>query len=115
MGRPAVERIFSGKDLVIKKGLSENDAMRFAVKVAETGCECVIESMPCDGPLEQRKEIADRRKRYRRDPRASSLVPDRRREIRRQADVEYFEDLVLKSAAIPISFRSYPTTNLQHY
>jgi hypothetical protein len=108
LGNAAIERMFSGRDFVLKKGLSENDAMRFAMKVAEAGCECVIESMPGGGPLEQRKETADRRTRYRRNPRASAMIPDRRREIRRQADVEYFEDLILKSAIIPVSLRSYP-------
>lgn len=110
LGEPAVKKLFSGRDFVIKKDLSEDNAMKFAMKVAETGCECVIESMPGTGLVEQRQGTADRRRRYRRDPRASSVVPDRRREIRRQDDQDYFESLVLKSADIPVSFRAYPTT-----
>ncbi|HIG39306.1 MAG: hypothetical protein ABGY96_07215 [bacterium] len=110
LGEPAVKKLFSGREFVIKTGLSEDNAIKFAMKVAETGCECVIESMPGADPLEQRQRTADRRRRYRRDPRASSLVPDQRREIRRQDDQDYFEILVLKTADIPVAFRSYPTT-----
>lgn len=108
LDQAALKKLFSGRDLVIKKNLSEEAAMKFALKVAEAGCECVIESMP-GGPPEQRKKSGDRRKRYRRDARPSSIVPDRRIEIRRQEDAEYFEELILNDSDIPVAFGSYPT------
>ncbi|HIG40147.1 MAG: hypothetical protein ABGY96_13990 [bacterium] len=109
LDQAALKKLFSGRDLVIKKNLSEEAAMQFALKVAEAGCECVIESM-LGGPPEQRKISGDRRTKYRRDARPSSIVPDRRIEIRRQEDAEYFEELILNDSDIPVAFGSYPTT-----
>ena len=62
LNQAALEKLFSGRDLVIRKDLSEAAAMKFALKVAEAGCECVIESMP-GGTPELRKKSGDRRKR----------------------------------------------------
>ena len=105
--KSALSKLFSGRDLVIKKDLSEDAAMQFAVKVAEAGCECVIESMP--DALEQRQKSGDRRTQYRRGSRPSAAVEDRRKKIRRQTDADYFEELILNAADIPVAFGSYPT------
>ena len=37
------ERLFTGKDHVIKTGISEQAAMEYAIKLAEIGCECCFE------------------------------------------------------------------------
>ena len=92
---------------MIKKDLSEDAAMQFAMRVAEAGCECVIETMP--GVQEQRKKSGDRRRQYRRDGRPSAVIHDRRKKIRRQDDVDYFEELILNASDIPVAFGSYPT------
>lgn len=91
-----VERIFSGREFTLKSKLSENQAMDFAVKLAEIGCETYIESVPTGGPPadpnfeERRKTI--RRIRFRRGPRPGAIVPDRRLlPSRRKADMEALE------------------------
>jgi len=107
-----LDKLFSGKDLLIKKDLSESDAMQFAMKIADTGCECVIEQILAEGEenLEENREAYDRRIRHRRDARPGAIIPDRRRSIRRSNDAEYFEELILNQTGIPIAFASYPGT-----
>lgn len=86
---PKVERIFSGKEFTLKKNMTEDKAMDFAVKLAEIGCETYIELMPVEGAEhfeERRKTI--RRIRFRRGPRPGAIVPDRRLlPSRRKADI----------------------------
>lgn len=107
----ALKRLFSGKPLVIKKNLCEDDAMQFAMRIAEAGCECVIERVLGEGSenLEENRKPDERRMRFRRNPRPGAIVPDRRRNIRRLDDAEDFEELILNQADIPIGFGSYPT------
>ena len=86
------ERLFSGKDYVIKTGITEQGAMEYTVKLAEIDVECyferVVETIPeedhSNDPdfVERRKSI--RRLRYRRDPRPGAVVPDRRKEPSRR-------------------------------
>lgn len=94
------ERLFSGKDYVIKTGITEQGAMEYAIKLAEIGVECyferVVEPIPeedhSDDPdfVEHRKSI--RRLRYRRDPRPGAVVPDRRKvPSRRNVDLVLLE------------------------
>ncbi len=92
------ERLFSGKDYVIKSGLTETEAMNYAIKLAEIGCECYfemvleVEESANDDPdfVERRRSI--RRLRYRRDPRPGSVLPDRRFvSSRRHADLQMLE------------------------
>ena len=89
-----VDKLFSGKDFVIKSGISEDQAMKFAIKIADAGCECAIEEMPdendptLDPNFVERRKSGERRVRTRRPPRAGAIVPDRRQNNgRRRADI----------------------------
>ena len=78
-----IERPFSGKDYVIKANVSEDRAMKLAIRIVETGCECQMEIVPEPDDISQEPGFVERRKgirrlRYRRDPRAGVIVPDRR-------------------------------------
>jgi len=108
--QPALEKLFSGNELLIKKDLSEDGAMQFAIKIADTGCECVIERILDEGEeyYEENRVAHDRRIRYRRDARPAAVIPDRRQNIRRKSDIEYFEELILNHTDIPVEFDSYP-------
>ena len=90
---PRVERIFSGAEITLKKNMTEDKAMDFAVKLAEIGCETYIEMMATEEALgfeERRKTI--RRIRFRRGPRPGAIVPDRRLlASRRKADLVALE------------------------
>jgi hypothetical protein len=110
--KPALEKLFSGKELLIKKDLSEEGAMQFATRIADTGCECVIERIMDEDEeyYEENRVSHDRRIRYRRDVRPASVIPDRRESIRRKADMEYFEELILNHTDIPVEFASYSPT-----
>jgi hypothetical protein len=110
--QPALEKLFSGKELLIKKDLSEEGAMQFATKIADTGCECVIERIEDEGEeyYEENRAKHDRRIRFRRDVRPAAVIPDRRLNIRRKVDIEYFEELILNHTDIPIEFASYSPT-----
>lgn len=83
--------------------------MQFATKIADTGCECVIERILDEGEeyYEENRVAHDRRIRYRRDARPAAVIPDRRQNIRRKSDIEYFEELILNHTDIPVEFASY--------
>jgi hypothetical protein len=72
-----VDKIFDGKEIILKKNVAESLAMDFAVKLAEIGCETYIELMPSDRGYEEKRRTI-RRIRYRRGPRQGAIVPDRR-------------------------------------
>lgn len=107
--QPALEKLFSGKELLIKKDLSEDSAMQFATKIADTGCECVIERIldESEEHYEENRDPHDRRIRHRRDSRPAAVIADRRQNIRRKSDIEYFEELILNHTDIPVEFASY--------
>ncbi|MBO6556098.1 MAG: hypothetical protein JJ934_11720 [Pseudomonadales bacterium] len=87
-----VERIFNGKEITLKRNLSEAGAMDFAVKLAEIGCETYIEMMPTEGENFEELRKTIRRIRFRRGPRPGAIVPDRRLlPSRRAADIEMLE------------------------
>jgi hypothetical protein len=87
-----VERIFSGQEITLKKNLSEEGAMDFAVKLAEIGCETFIEMMPTEGESFEERRKTIRRIRFRRGPRPGAIVPDRRLlASRRASDLEMLE------------------------
>lgn len=95
-----VERLFSGKSYTIKKNLTEPAAMDMAIKIANAGCECVIEPMPDENDLSlqegfvERRRIGNRRLKFRRGPRAGAIVPDRRTNNgRRKTDPHADEDI----------------------
>lgn len=57
-----VEKLFSGKEFVIKTHVTESIAMKFAIKLSDIGCECAIQEA-LDPDLERLFEarIAQRR------------------------------------------------------
>lgn len=105
-----LERVFSGKTVVIKKNITEEQAMQYAIKIAEAGCECYFEPVPVEGEAyaDEKRNRGERRMRFRRGPRPGAIVPDRRLKIRREIDREIFEELHLRNLEIPVGFNSYP-------
>lgn len=90
-----VEKLFTGKEFILKDNIEEDRAMTYAMKIAEAGCECYIENIPDqDDTTEQtgfieRRQTGERRQRFRRGPRPGAAVPDRRQNNgRRRADQE---------------------------
>lgn len=86
-----VDKLFTGKEFVLKDNIEEELAVTYAMKVAETGCECYIENVPNDmseqAGFVERRQNGERRVRFRRGPRPGAAVPDRRQNKgRRKAD-----------------------------
>ncbi len=104
-----LDRLFSGKTFIIKKDISEDGAMHYAIKIAEAGCECYIEPVPLEGEasIDEKRHENERRIRFRRGPRPGAIVPDRRLSIRREIDNDMLEELHLKNQEIPVGFSSY--------
>ena len=78
-----VERLFNGKKYILKGEIAEEAAISFAIRIAEIGCECYIETLSEDAIafgsskfVERRQE--ERRIKFRRGPRQGAKVPDRR-------------------------------------
>lgn len=83
-----VDRVFDGKEIILKTNLAEDQAMDFAVKLAEIGCETYIEMVPNGDQDFEEKRKTIRRIRFRRGPRPGAIVPDRRLlTSRRQSDL----------------------------
>lgn len=77
------DKLFTGKEFVIKTGISEDEAMKFAIKFADTGCECSMEEVPDENDPTNDPNFVDRRKgerriRTRRPSRPGAIAPDRR-------------------------------------
>ena len=78
-----VERLFSGKKYILKDQVVEEVAIKFAIRIAEAGCECYIEFLSEDAiafgtrKFEERRR-GERRVQFRRGPRQGAEVPDRR-------------------------------------
>jgi hypothetical protein len=95
-----IDNLFTGNPQIIKLNLSESAAMKLAFKIAEIGCECVIEPMPDENDLSlqpgfvERRKISNRRQQFRRGPRAGAIIPDRRSNNgRRKTDPEAGVDI----------------------
>ncbi len=104
------EAIFSGKEYVIKNNITEDTAMKFAIRIAEAGCECSIEALvPPDPniPATGERRRSERRLRWRRGPRPGAIVPDRRLTIRRQIDRDLMERQQTRGGDIPVSLWAY--------
>lgn len=92
-----VKRLFSGAEYTIKSELTEVQAMEFAMKLAEIGCECWIDLMPDPDDISQQAGFVEQRKgyrriQYRRGPRAGAIIPDRRLLLsRRKIDIILFD------------------------
>ncbi|MDZ7684241.1 MAG: hypothetical protein U5O39_03910 [Gammaproteobacteria bacterium] len=103
---------FTGRERVLKQDVSEEQAMAYMVRIAGIGCECymeeVTEALP-EGTTERRRN-QERRQRFRREPRAGAIVPDRRLKIRRVIDRRHFRQLHDKGLDLPLALRPYPPT-----
>ncbi len=81
------ERLFTGKEHILKSNISEDEALRFAVAVANIGCECYIETIPYDDDISHQPGFVERRLHgerrinppRRKTARSASINPDRRR------------------------------------
>ncbi len=97
-----IERLFSGKRFTIKKNVSRDEALKYALRISQAGCDCLIERVgPAPPPSEStdhpgssniypmgenepgepgfiERRLAKRRLRFRRAPRPGAIIPDRR-------------------------------------
>ena len=84
-------RLFSGKEYVLKDQVNEEVAMNFAIRIAEIGCECYIETLPevvmtTGTPEFEERRNGDRRTTFRRSTRPQAKAQDRRALIGRRND-----------------------------
>lgn len=70
----AVDRFFTGKEFVLKKGIDEAAAMTYAMAVAKTGCACIIELTPDKDDISLQPGFVERRKSDRRTNRVARRV-----------------------------------------
>ncbi len=78
-----IDKLFSGKEWILKNNVEEKVALQYAIKIAEAGCECYIEAVPDENDISQQPGFVERRKgerrvRHRRGPRPGAIIPDRR-------------------------------------
>ncbi len=86
-----VDKYFSGEEYVLKDKVIEEVAMNFAIRIAESGCECYVEEINDDveattdsDKIEHRR--GDRRITFRRPSRPGSIGADRRSLMSRRTD-----------------------------
>jgi hypothetical protein len=86
-----VDKYFSGEEYVLKDKVIEEVAMNFAIRIAESGCECYVEEITDDvefttdsDKIEHRR--GDRRITFRRPSRPGSIGADRRSLMSRRTD-----------------------------
>lgn len=105
-----IERLFSGKKLVDKRNLMEEDDMELVLKIARDKCDSVHGPILEDlrGGMQERRQSGGRRVQLRRDLETGAMIPERRKKIRREEDQEYFESMIFRNAEVPIGYRSYP-------
>ncbi|GAB3101218.1 hypothetical protein G8770_16080 [Aestuariicella hydrocarbonica] len=80
-----LELMSCGKPIVVKKGVSYDEACRFDEEIKKSGGICWIQESAPDGLYherrsEKRRELSDRRDHYR----GSAILPDRRMGIGRR-------------------------------
>ena len=86
-----VNKYFSGEDYVLKDKVIEEVAMNFAIRIAESGCECYLEETTdaaestTDSEGEEHRH-GDRRMTFRRPSRPGSIGADRRSLMSRRTD-----------------------------
>jgi hypothetical protein len=103
------QTLFSGRECVIRTDLTEAKAMTYLIRMAEAGAESYVqEVLDVNTPdyVEKRTDF-ERRQRYRRDPRAGAIVPDRRLAMRRSFDLRKLQAIVRQGAAVPLAYASY--------
>ena len=86
-----VSRLFSGKEYILKDKVIEEVAMNFGIRIAETGCECYIETLALGEGVygsthSPERRSGDRRVKYRRAERKGTTVSDRRITIGRRSE-----------------------------
>lgn len=86
-----VDSFFNGEEYVLKDKVIEEVAMNFAIRIAESGCECYVEELTEGGEsttdsngTEHRR--GDRRITFRRPSRPGSIGADRRSLMSRRTD-----------------------------
>ena len=83
------DRLFTGKEYILKDKVSEDVAMTFAIRIAEIGCECYIETVPEEIPTgasyDAERRNGERRTHFRRANRPGA-GPDRRVLVGRRRD-----------------------------
>lgn len=57
-----IDRFFTGKEYVLKKGIDEATAMKYAMAIAKTGCACNIELVPDPNDISLQPGFVERRK-----------------------------------------------------
>jgi len=80
------ERLFSGDEHILKTGISEEESMKYAMAIANIGCECYIEPVPFDDDISKQPGFVERRRggerrvnpSRRKAVRGTSIRPDRR-------------------------------------
>jgi hypothetical protein len=80
------EQLFSGKEHILKTDISEEEAMKIGIAIANVGCECFIELVPYDNDISKQPGFVERRKNddrrvsgaRRKVVRDTSIRPDRR-------------------------------------
>lgn len=88
-----IERLFSGRPVVLKQGIDAEEAIHFISALNEAGAMSRMEPIPPGAPrtnrvsfmerrLQQRRKKVDRRKRLR----ADAYVPDRRHGVGRRSE-----------------------------
>ncbi|MFT6115671.1 MAG: hypothetical protein ACJARY_001270 [Candidatus Azotimanducaceae bacterium] len=103
------QALLSGRECVIKADLTEAAAMTYLIRMAEAGAESYVQEVLDENIPEyvEKRTDFERRQRYRREPRASSIVPDRRLVIRRASDIKQLQEIIRQGTAVPLSYASY--------
>lgn len=86
-----VDKYFGGEEYILKDKVIEEVAMNFAIRIAESGCECYVEEIIDDVASTTDSEgvehrHGDRRITFRRPSRPGSIGADRRSLMSRRTD-----------------------------
>ncbi|MFT5692232.1 MAG: hypothetical protein ACI92E_001563 [Oceanicoccus sp.] len=110
------ESLFSGKKVTVKKDISEQNALNLMLQIANAGGKCYLEKMheEKETAVDRRQQAYDKRRKFRRGPRAGSIMQDRRLHIRRSPEKDQYEEQVLSKQNIPIAFDAYPRRIPKH-
>jgi hypothetical protein len=86
-----VDKYFSGEEYILKDKVIEEVAMNFAIRIAESGCECYVEEITDNvesttDPEKVEHRQGDRRITFRRPSRPGTIGADRRSLMSRRTD-----------------------------
>lgn len=110
LSKNKTESLFSGKKVTVKKDIAKQDALNLMRQIAKAGGKCYLEKMRVEKEtfVDRRQQVYDKRRKFRRGPRAGSIMQDRRLHIRRSIEKDHYEEQVLAKQNIPIAFDAYP-------